>query len=90
MKTLISLLLIFTLPVGGGVALAQTAVPGTGQAMSVQAGTITGGGYHLTSLAWQVSGTAAGGGYALTSPQAPVLRGSGCCCTYLPCILRNW
>jgi len=90
MKTTITLLLIITLLVGGGVALAQTGVSGTGQAMNVQAGTITGGGYHLTSLAWQVSGTAAGGDYVLTSPYAPTLRGSGCCCTYLPCILRSW
>jgi len=57
-----------------------------------------GGNYQLTSLplrpaqgnAWQVSGNASGGGYALTSPYEPALRGSGCCCTYLPCMLRSW
>jgi hypothetical protein len=90
MRTLIALLLIIALLAVAGAALAQSSGAGPGQSLSVQAGTSSGGSYHLTSLAWQVSGTAAGGGYALTSPQAPALRGSGCCCTYLPCILRNW
>jgi predicted S18 family serine protease len=89
MKTLVALLLIITLLAVGGPALAQSGRPGTGQPMGVHAGTSSGGSYHLTNLDWQVSGTAAGGGYALTSPYAPALRGSGCCCTYLPCILRN-
>jgi hypothetical protein len=56
---------------------------------AVQSGTISGEGYHLTSTSWQVSGTASGGHYRLLSPAAPALRGSGCCCTYLPMILRN-
>jgi hypothetical protein len=90
MRTLIALLLVVALLAVAGAALAQSNGAGPGQPMSVQAGTSSGGSYHLTNLAWQVSGTAAGGGYALTSPQAPALRGSGCCCTYLPCILRNW
>jgi hypothetical protein len=74
----------------GGVAMAQVGGPGPASGYAVQPGTSSGGSYHLTSLAWQVSGTAAGGSYALVSPSAPTLRGSGCCCTYLPCILRNW
>jgi hypothetical protein len=57
----------------------------------------SGGSYHLTSLApssvadltWQVSGTASGGNYRLSALPALALTGSGCCCTYLPCILRN-
>jgi hypothetical protein len=90
MKTPITLLLVIALLAVGGAALAQTGGPGPGQTMSVQTGTSTGGGYQLTSLAWQVSGTVVGGGYALATPYQPALRGSGCCCTYLPCILRNW
>jgi hypothetical protein len=89
MKTQSAILLVIALLVVGGTALAQTGGPGLGHAANVQAGTSAGGGYQLTSLAWQVSGTAAGGGYALAAPQQPTLRGSGCCCTYLPCILRN-
>lgn len=90
MKTLILLVLIITLLVGGGVALAQSSGAGPGQSLSIQPATSSGGNYQLASLIWQVSGTASGGGYALASPYVPTLRGSGCCCTYLPCILRNW
>ena len=90
MKTPITLLLIITLLAVGGAARVQSSGAGPGHSMSVQAGTSSGGNYHLATLAWQVSGTAAGDGYALTSPQAPALRGSGCCCTYLPCVFRNW
>jgi hypothetical protein len=98
MKTLIALLLVISLLAVGGAALAQTGRPGREQAPSVQAGTASGGGYHLASLAlrqaqgsaWQVSGTVAGEGYHLAVPYTPALRGSGCCCTYLPCILRSW
>lgn len=56
----------------------------------VEIGTISGEGYHLTSTSWQVSGRASGGDYYLLGAAAPNLRGSGCCCTYLPCILRNF
>jgi hypothetical protein len=89
MKTLIALLLVSALLAGGGAALAQSGGAGSMQSMSVQPATSSGGSYHLSSLTWQVSGTAAGGGYALASPYSPTLRGSGCCCTYLPCILHN-
>ena len=98
MKTLVVFLLVIALLAGGVAALAQGSGAGPGQPLSVQAGISSGGNYQLASLplrpaqgdAWQVSGTAAGGSYALTNPQAPALRGSGCCCTYLPCILRSW
>lgn len=89
MRTLIALLLVIALLTVAGAVPAQSSGAGPGQAMSVQPGTSSGGGYRLASLAWQVSGTAAGGSYALTSPSAPELQGSGCCCTYLPCILRG-
>ena len=49
----------------------------------------SGGGYRLTVLAWQVEGSASGGGYRLLGPASPTLRGNGCCCTYLPCVLLN-
>jgi hypothetical protein len=66
-------------------ALAQSTGP-----YQVAGGTISGGGYRLTTVNWQVSGTSSGGGYRLLGPAAPGLAGSGCCCTYLPCIQRNW
>ena len=54
----------------------------------VERGTASGGLYRLTGLAWQVEGAADGGGYRL-SPATPTLRGNGCCCTWIPCVLRN-
>ena len=75
--------LLLAATLAGGV-LAQSSGP-----YQVEGGTISGGGYHLTTATWQVSGTAAGGGYRLLSPAAPTLRGSGCCCTYLPCVMRQ-
>ena len=50
----------------------------------------SGAGYHLTSATWQVSGTSSGGNYQLLQPAAPTLRGSGCCCTFLPLTVCNW
>jgi hypothetical protein len=72
-----------------GLATAQTGGPGLVPVYAVQAKTSTGGNYQLTSLAWQVSGAAAGGDYTLAVPYAPALRGSGCCCTCLPVVLRG-
>jgi hypothetical protein len=69
----------------GDVALAQS-----GGQYAVERGTISGGGYRLTSLTWQVSGSATGGGYNLLQPASATLTGSGCCCTYLGCILRQF
>jgi hypothetical protein len=55
--------------------------------------TVEGGGYRLVALAWprsvalaETSALASGGRYRLWSP---ALQGSGCCCTYLPCVMRN-
>jgi hypothetical protein len=56
---------------------------------TVEQGTASGGGYYLTGLAWRASGTAGGGGYRLLEPASPTLTGNGCCCTYLPCMLKN-
>ncbi|MBN2146563.1 MAG: hypothetical protein JW726_04205 [Anaerolineales bacterium] len=37
---------------------------------------------------WQANGEAQGGDYRL-QPLTPQMRGSGCCCTYLPCTLKE-
>jgi hypothetical protein len=55
----------------------------------VEAGTVSGGTYQLTSAGPQTDNVSAGGAYRLLGLAAPTQRGSGCCCTYLPCILRN-
>ncbi|MFQ6101351.1 MAG: hypothetical protein ACE5OS_08975 [Anaerolineae bacterium] len=72
------------------VALAQPGGPDPAPWYVVEKGAASGGHYHLTSLAWQVEGAAGGEGYRLLSPASPTLRGNGCCCTYLPCLLRNY
>ena len=56
----------------------------------VAGGLISGGAYRLTAADWQVSGMATGGGYRLLGPAALGPAGSGCCCTYLPCVMDNW
>ena len=55
----------------------------------VETGIVSGGGYQITSSGTQPDSIAAGGAYRLLVPSAPNLQGSGCCCTYLPCILRK-
>ena len=72
-----------------GAALAQSGSQPSPSSYVVEKGRASGGRYHLTSVSWYVSGTASGGGYRLLSPSSPTLRGNGCCCTYLPCVLRN-
>jgi len=81
----------------GSVALAQSGGQPVLSGYTVERGTATGGGYRLTSLAfrnaqgdtWQVSGTSSGGGYRLLGPASPA-GGNQCCCTYLPCVVRNF
>ena len=70
-----------------GPMMAQTSGPGLGY--SIQAGTAAGRGYQLSSRAWHITGAASGGNCSLSIPDEPSLRGSGCCCTYLPVVLRN-
>lgn len=77
-------------PVPQDLALAQSGEPDSPTWYTVEQGTTSGGGYRLTSLAWQVSGTASSEGYHLLEPMQTTLRGSGCCCTYLPLILCNF
>jgi len=71
-------------PAAHEVALAQLGEPDPTTRFTVEQGTISGGGYRLNNLTWQVSGTASGEGYHLLEPMQPTLRGSGCCCVYLP------
>ncbi len=71
------------------VALAQVGATGPAPGYYVVQDTTLGEGYHLTNLAWRVSGTASGEGYVLLGPATATLRGSGCCCTYLPISVRR-
>jgi hypothetical protein len=95
MKRMVILLALVTLL--GAVALQPGAVAGAERGKSglvpgyaVQPGSSSGGHYGLASLGWQVCGRASGVGYRLLAPAAAAQRGSGCCCTYLPIVLRHW
>ena len=70
-------------------ASAQTGKPDPVPWYTVRAGTASGEGYRLASLAWRVSGTANGGRYRLVGPVSP-RGGNQCCCTYVPCVVRNF
>jgi hypothetical protein len=70
-------------------AIAQVGEPSQAACYVAYEGVISGAGYRLTSLVWQVSGVVTGGDYRLSRASVPNLRGSGCCCTYLPILLRN-
>jgi hypothetical protein len=51
--------------------------------------TLSGGHYRLVSPGAGVDVIASGGGYTLLQLAASAGQGSGCCCTYLPCLLRK-
>lgn len=86
MKTQITLLLILVVLVCMSTGAGALSTP----RYQVEAGTIAGGGYQLTSAGPGADNVSAGGAYRLLGPSAPALRGSGCCCTYLPCTMRSW
>jgi len=90
MKRIAILTAIVALLLLGAVALAQPGGHDPPTWYTVEQGTASGRGYYLTSLAWHASGTAGGGGYRLLGPASPTLTGNGCCCTYLPCVVRNF
>ena len=82
---IVLLAITVTLLLMSSVASAQ---PGGGYA--VEERTLAGGSYRLTSASLPAGGAMIGGGYQLLRLTKSTATGSGCCCTYLPCILRNW
>jgi hypothetical protein len=64
--------------------MAQAQAPAS---YSIEAGRVSGGGYRLVTLTWQVCGTVSGGDYHLSAPAAPTTHESGCCCAFLPITL---
>jgi len=78
--TLLLILLAFLLLSIGTGALAASRY-------QVETGTSSGGGYQLTTVGSQTDVLASGGAYRLLEPASPGPAGSGCCCSYLPCIL---
>lgn len=86
MKTGITVLLVLLV---GTLLVTSTGLAQGGSSARPEAVALSGGHYRLVSLAAPANVLAGGGGYTLWGPPAPELRGSGCCCTYLPCILRK-
>ena len=80
------LLAAVALLVGGSLAAAQSGGP---MGYVVEPGTRSGGEYQLTGQGASAAVEKSGGAYRLQGGIQPMLRGSGCCCTYLPCILRQ-
>ncbi len=79
-------MVITTLLLASSTALASGQSPPAGYV--VERGAASGESYHLTSLAWQAT-SSRGAGYRLLSLAAPLSSENGCCCNYLPCMLRN-
>ena len=74
--------------------LASSATPQRSAAQGAsQVVVASGGHYHLTTSSnnqtVRVSaGIISGGGYQLQGPSYPASTGTGCCCTFLPCVRR--
>ena len=82
---LMSFIIICLLLSGTVWALAEQPRPGSSVRVE---GKASGGGYHLTSLNWQVSGIARARDYQISGLNSGAGSGVSCCCQYLPCIQR--
>jgi hypothetical protein len=87
---IVTLIVVLALLLAGSVAMAQSSGQGLPVLYTVRQGVMAGEGYHLASLTWQVSGAASGTGHRLASSSSPAGTGTQCCCSYLPCMLRNY
>lgn len=61
---------------------------------AVESGPASGGDYQMIGLGWQAIGTISGDGYQLldtasVNASPPPSAQAGCCCNYLPCLLRD-
>jgi hypothetical protein len=90
MKTRMTILIaVIALLLLGTVASAQSSRPSQSFEYTVQAVIVTGASYQLTSPGFEISRTSSGGSYRLVGPASPAVSSdSGCCCAYLPCVLR--
>jgi hypothetical protein len=89
MKRFVYLVLAITFLMLSSGVVAQTEDSEIPPLSQDEQGSISGGEYQLTRLVWQISGSVSGGAYRLAGQAVPSLQGSGCCCTYLPCVLNN-
>jgi hypothetical protein len=86
---IIIVLVVILLLASGAVALAQTTQDGELISYKIESSSLFGQGYQLISQAGQESSALSGGGYTLFGPTSSISAGSGCCCTYLPCLMKK-
>jgi hypothetical protein len=70
------------------IAVARTSPNGDPGSYKVESGIVTGKGFQLLNLNWQVSGALRGETYLKPDPASASSITSGCCCTFLPCVKR--
>jgi hypothetical protein len=92
----IALFLLILILVGVAASLAARPMPASSATsppppagFSMEKTTLLGSRYQLSSLSWQISGQLSGASYTLSAPSAPSLTGNGCCCNFMPCMLRK-
>jgi hypothetical protein len=81
-------LVVILLLASWAIASARTSPNGEVNSYKVESGLVTGNGFQLLNLNWQVSGALRGEKYLMPDPAASPSAASGCCCTYLPCVKR--
>ena len=92
---IVVLALVCSLLLAGAASAQSRSTSDPATLYNVEPGDASGGGYTLSSVGWRVSGTLTGGGYQLPDPLVPNASPPpsaevGCCCTYIPCTLRNY
>ena len=89
MKTRILIALVLLACLAGSIVVGAQSGPATASlTYRVQSVAAWGGGYALQGVAWQAAGASSGGGYALQPLAAALHSGLGCCCLYLPILLK--
>jgi len=83
---------VLLLPSAAGSPRSAPAAAQVNGQVAFQGGVVSGGNYRLTLLTDAPGVVASGGGYCVVQSRAAALppNGSGCCCTYLPCMLRRF
>ena len=87
MKTRIILLLLLT----ALLLLSTGAVTGSAPPRyRIETGALLAGNVRLTAVGAQAGAASAGGAYRLVTSTVSGSAASGCCCTWLPCVLNQY
>lgn len=79
---------IVALLLTGGVAIAGSSDMAAESWQLSGPAVLTGQGYQLMSQPWSVCGASGGANYQLSSLSVPGSSENGCCCVYLPVVVR--